>query len=134
MDKFDYFRRDALYLGIQRQWDHMRYIKSLDQTSFAKFSQETDACFGSCFFTLADHLEPCDLQSGQEVADLSDTVLTLSGQHGSFWMTTRRKELPPSRHPRKIATTSVRCLVFHWANAVTHQFVATWEEKLWRLQ
>lgn len=37
---------------------------------------------------------------------------TLSGQHGSFWMTTRRKELPPSRHPRKIGTTSVRCLVF----------------------
>jgi len=28
VDKFDYFRRDALYLGIQRQWDHMRYIKS----------------------------------------------------------------------------------------------------------
>lgn len=28
MDKFDYFRRDALFLGIARQWDHGRYIKS----------------------------------------------------------------------------------------------------------
>lgn len=28
VDKFDYFRRDAQHLGIQRQWDHMRYIKS----------------------------------------------------------------------------------------------------------
>lgn len=29
VDKFDYFRRDALYLGIQRQFDHWRYIHSI---------------------------------------------------------------------------------------------------------
>lgn len=32
VDKFDYFRRDAQHLGIQRQWDHMRYIKLLGFT------------------------------------------------------------------------------------------------------
>lgn len=29
VDKFDYFRRDALYLGIQRQFDHDRYMRSV---------------------------------------------------------------------------------------------------------
>jgi HD superfamily phosphohydrolase len=29
VDKFDYFRRDALYLGIQRQFDHNRYLKGI---------------------------------------------------------------------------------------------------------
>ena len=29
VDKFDYFRRDALYLGIQIQFDHNRYINSV---------------------------------------------------------------------------------------------------------
>mmetsp|Transcript_145219 Transcript_145219/g.463944 ORF Transcript_145219/g.463944 Transcript_145219/m.463944 type:complete len:626 (+) Transcript_145219:206-2083(+) len=29
VDKFDYFRRDALHLGIQRQFDHGRYIKGI---------------------------------------------------------------------------------------------------------
>jgi len=29
VDKFDYFRRDAQYLGIQRQFDHHRYMKSV---------------------------------------------------------------------------------------------------------
>lgn len=29
VDKFDYFRRDAYYLGIQRQFDHHRYMKSV---------------------------------------------------------------------------------------------------------
>ncbi|CAK9004296.1 Deoxynucleoside triphosphate triphosphohydrolase SAMHD1 (dNTPase) [Durusdinium trenchii] len=28
VDKFDYMRRDALFLGIHRQWDHVRYMKS----------------------------------------------------------------------------------------------------------
>jgi len=29
IDKFDYFRRDALYLGIHRQFDHNRFLKSV---------------------------------------------------------------------------------------------------------
>mmetsp|Transcript_96320 Transcript_96320/g.171148 ORF Transcript_96320/g.171148 Transcript_96320/m.171148 type:complete len:628 (+) Transcript_96320:108-1991(+) len=29
VDKFDYFRRDAQYLGIQRQFDHNRYLKGV---------------------------------------------------------------------------------------------------------
>lgn len=29
IDKFDYFRRDALFLGIKRQFDHDRYIKGI---------------------------------------------------------------------------------------------------------
>jgi len=29
VDKFDYFRRDALFLGIQRQFDHNRYLKGV---------------------------------------------------------------------------------------------------------
>lgn len=29
VDKFDYFRRDALFLGIQRQFDHDRYLKGV---------------------------------------------------------------------------------------------------------
>mmetsp|Transcript_6809 Transcript_6809/g.16080 ORF Transcript_6809/g.16080 Transcript_6809/m.16080 type:complete len:603 (-) Transcript_6809:128-1936(-) len=28
VDKFDYFRRDAHFLGLQRQFDHVRYMKS----------------------------------------------------------------------------------------------------------
>merc|ERR1712176_1644250 len=28
-DKFDYFRRDAYFLGIRREFDHMRYIKGV---------------------------------------------------------------------------------------------------------
>ena len=85
-----------------------------------QFSQETDTFFGSCFFTAT--LEPCDLRV--RLLTTRNTVFTVSGLHGSFWMTTRRKALPPSRHQRKIVTTSVRCLVFQsWANAVTHQRV-----------
>jgi len=29
VDKFDYFRRDALFLGIQRQFDHSRYMRGV---------------------------------------------------------------------------------------------------------
>ncbi len=29
VDKFDYFRRDAFYLGIHRQFDHERYMKGI---------------------------------------------------------------------------------------------------------
>lgn len=29
VDKFDYFRRDALHLGIHKQFDHVRYIKAV---------------------------------------------------------------------------------------------------------
>jgi HD superfamily phosphohydrolase len=29
VDKFDYFRRDALYLGVQRQFDHNRFLKAV---------------------------------------------------------------------------------------------------------
>eukprot|EP00931_Biecheleriopsis_adriatica_P009476 TRINITY_DN110552_c0_g1_i1.p1 TRINITY_DN110552_c0_g1~~TRINITY_DN110552_c0_g1_i1.p1 ORF type:complete len:664 (+),score=134.86 TRINITY_DN110552_c0_g1_i1:40-1992(+) len=29
VDRFDYFRRDAYYLGIQRQFDHGRYLKNV---------------------------------------------------------------------------------------------------------
>lgn len=29
IDKFDYFRRDALFLGIHRQFDHDRYVKAV---------------------------------------------------------------------------------------------------------
>ena len=36
VDKFDYFRRDAQHLGIQRQWDHMRYIKHLGTAEISK--------------------------------------------------------------------------------------------------
>jgi len=29
VDKFDYFRRDALYLGIHKEFDHFRYLKAV---------------------------------------------------------------------------------------------------------
>jgi len=29
VDKFDYFRRDALYLGIRKEFDHLRYLKAV---------------------------------------------------------------------------------------------------------
>merc|ERR1719262_559219 len=29
VDKFDYFRRDALYLGINREFDHNRYMRTV---------------------------------------------------------------------------------------------------------
>ena len=37
VDKMDYFRRDAYFLGIQRQFDHDRYLKSLRPSFLGTF-------------------------------------------------------------------------------------------------